>query len=93
MTLCLDVRAIAPRDRHPKIFGTFDALPVGGAFELLNDHDPLPLYQQFQARAPGRFEWDYLQAGPDTWRVAIKRTAAGRAADAGSSCCGGGCGG
>jgi uncharacterized protein (DUF2249 family) len=88
----IDVRAIAPRERHPLIFSTFQALATGQALELVNDHDPRPLYYQFNAQMPGEFAWDYLQSGPDLWRVAITRTADATGA-AGGSCCGGGCGG
>ena len=89
----VDVRAIAPRERHPLIFSTFRGLRPGQAMELVNDHDPRPLYYQFAAETPGAFTWEYLERGPDTWRVAITRTAETVAADAGGSCCGGGCGG
>ena len=88
---CLvDVRSLAPRERHPLIFSTFGALAVGQAMELVNDHDPKPLYYQFQAEMPGAFSWNYLEEGPDTWRVAIKRLAAGNTE--GKTCCGS-CGG
>jgi uncharacterized protein (DUF2249 family) len=89
----VDVRAIAPRERHPLIFSTFRVLKPGQAMELVNDHDPRPLYYQFAAEIPGAFSWEYLEQGPETWRVAITRTAAEAAAAAGGSCCGGGCGG
>ena len=88
----IDVRAIAPRDRHPLIFSTFNGLAAGEALELVNDHDPRPLYYQFNAQAPGQFTWEYLESGPATWRVAITRTQAAPAVE-GGSCCGGGCGG
>jgi uncharacterized protein (DUF2249 family) len=81
----IDVRTIAPRDRHPLIFSTFRTLAPGQALELVNDHDPQPLRSQFDVQAPGEFAWDYLEQGPDTWRVAITRT---RAADDGGVCCG-----
>lgn len=74
MSTTLDVRTVAPRDRHPLIFQTFDDLPSGGAFELVNDHDPKPLYYQFEAEMEGQFTWDYLEEGPDSWRVRIGRT-------------------
>ena len=45
----LDVRDVVPRERHPLIFRTFDALAPGQGFVLVNDHDPKPLYYQFQA--------------------------------------------
>ncbi len=67
----LDVRSIVPRERHPKIFDLFDALPSGGAFELVNDHDPKPLYYQLQAERTGQLAWEYLEQGPSLWRVKI----------------------
>jgi uncharacterized protein (DUF2249 family) len=88
----IDVRDIAPRDRHPLIFSTFRGLRTDETMELINDHDPRPLYYQFQNDAPGSFKWEYLARGPETWRVAITRIAAADPASSGS-CCGGGCGG
>ncbi|HEU4742074.1 MAG TPA: DUF2249 domain-containing protein [Meiothermus sp.] len=69
----LDVRSIAPRERHPKIFGLFDSLEGGQAFELVNDHDPKPLFYQFSAERPEQFGWEYLEQGPETWRVQISK--------------------
>ena len=88
----LDVRDIPPRERHPRIFATFRALQVEEAMELVNDHDPRPLYYQLQSEMPGTFSWRYLAQGPEAWRVEIVRTAAGPAGD-GGACCGGGCSG
>lgn len=70
----LDVRTIAPMNRHTLIFQTFDALSDGAAFELVNDHDPKPLYYQFAAEMPGTFTWDYLERGPAVWRVRVGKT-------------------
>jgi uncharacterized protein (DUF2249 family) len=39
----LDARVIPPRDKHPSIFRTFDALKSGQSMILINDHDPRPL--------------------------------------------------
>lgn len=72
-TQVLDVTTITPRERHPRIFQLFDSLETGEAFELINDHDPKPLYYQFQAERPGQLEWQYLEQGPETWRVRITR--------------------
>ena len=71
----IDVRTIAPRERHPLIFATFDALGAGEAFLLVNDHDPKPLYYQFSAERQGQFSWEYLEQGPETWRVRIGKSA------------------
>ncbi len=70
----LDVRALPPAQRHARIFETFDDLTDGSAFELVNDHDPKPLYYQLAAEQPGSFSWDYLEEGPEVWRVRIGRT-------------------
>jgi uncharacterized protein (DUF2249 family) len=91
---------VPPRERHPLIFSTFRSLAAGQAMELVNDHDPRPLFHQFSAQHPGQFAWDYVEQGPALWRVAITRTQADATADAtadqartSGSCCGGGCGG
>lgn len=72
----LDVRTIQPRDRHPMIFNTFDNLKPGESFELVNDHAPKPLYYQFLHEREGLFAWEYIEEGPETWRVRITRTEA-----------------
>jgi uncharacterized protein (DUF2249 family)/hemerythrin-like domain-containing protein len=69
----LDVREIPPRNRHGLIFDTFDALVPGSAFVLVNDHDPKPLYYQLSVERGGLFTWDYIEQGPETWRVRIAR--------------------
>lgn len=69
----LDVRNIIPRQRHTLIFDTYAALRPGEAFVLINDHDPRPLYYQFAAEHAGQFSWDYLEQGPEVWRVRIGR--------------------
>ncbi len=70
-TTTIDVRTIPPRERHPLIFDTFRGLAPGGAFLLVNDHDPKPLYYQFQAEMSGAFRWEYLEQGPEVWKVRI----------------------
>ena len=85
----IDVRTVPPYERHALIFSTFALLDTGQALELVNDHDPKPLYHQFEARLPGKFSWDYLEEGPGTWRVAITKL---KSAHASGQCCGS-CGG
>lgn len=72
-TTVIDVRDIAPRERHPLIFRTFDELEPGSAFILVNDHEPRPLFYQFEIERPQQFTWDYLEEGPDIWRVRISK--------------------
>jgi uncharacterized protein (DUF2249 family) len=75
-TRVFDVRPISPRVKHAQIFQRWLDLPVGDYFVLLNDHDPVPLRYQFEAQFPGTFAWEYLEAGPDEFRVKIVKLAA-----------------
>jgi len=72
----LDVRDMPPAQRHVTIFEAYDALLPGTGFVLVNDHDPKPLGYQFEAEHAGGFTWDYLENGPEVWRVRIGRPAA-----------------
>jgi AhpD family alkylhydroperoxidase len=72
----LDVRAEPPVRRHAVIFETFEALDAGAGFELVNDHDPKPLYYQLAAERPGVFTWESIDEGPEVWRVRIGRPTA-----------------
>jgi len=69
----LDVREVIPRDRHPLIFRTFDNLKSGESFILINDHDPKPLYYQFLHEREGLFAWEYIERGPEIWKVRITK--------------------
>lgn len=70
----LDIRPIAPMHRHPLIFQRFEGLAPGESFVLVNDHNPKPLYYQFQAEHTGEFTWEYLEEGPEVWRVRLGRS-------------------
>src|SRR5665811_2051918 len=65
----LDVRAETPVRRHAVIFEAFEALDAGAGFELVDDHDPKPLYYQFAAERPGAFTWEPIEEGPSVCRV------------------------
>ena len=75
----IDVRAIPGPQRHPLIFQTFESLQPGEALELVNDHDPFPLQNPFNFMKRGQFSWDYLEQGPQLWRVRIAKLAAAQA--------------
>jgi uncharacterized protein (DUF2249 family) len=72
----LDVRTEIPRRRHELIFESFGEIAPGEAYVLVNDHDPKPLRYQFEAENAGEFSWEYLEEGPEVWRVRIGRVAA-----------------
>ena len=89
LSALIDVRQIAPRERHALIRQMFGDLVVGHSMELVNDHEPKPLHRQFEIDMPGAFTWDYLEAGPQLWRVKITKVSHPHAQ---GRCCGS-CGG
>ncbi len=70
----LDITQVVPREKHPTIFRTFDALAPGQSFILINDHDPRPLQYQFNFERPEQYGWEYLEEGPVTWKVRLTKT-------------------
>jgi uncharacterized protein (DUF2249 family) len=54
-----DARGIAKRFRHAAIFGALDALGPGEAMRFMNDHDPLPLLAQLEARFGETLQVEY----------------------------------
>ncbi|WP_459193224.1 DUF2249 domain-containing protein [Halosimplex sp. J119] len=80
----LDVRDLPPAQRHEQIFAAYDDLEAGTGFVLVNDHDPKPLYHQFEAEEGPAFRWEYRQKEPGEFRVLIGK-AAGAEADATTS--------
>ena len=69
----LDVRELPRAGRHALVVELFDALAPGDGLVLVNDHDPKPLRQQLETKRPARFTWEYLEQGPEVWRVRIGR--------------------
>ena len=86
----IDVRTIAPRERHPLIFSAFDSLAPGEALELVNDHDPRPLFYQFIGRCRANFPGTTSSRAQHLARRHHPR--AGRRARHDGQCCGS-CGG
>ena len=69
----LNVSVIEPRFKHSTIFEKFDSKLPGDALIIHNDHDPKPLYYQLMAERGQTFTWEYLENGPDIWRVKIAK--------------------
>ncbi|NBM20482.1 DUF2249 domain-containing protein [Streptomyces sp. GC420] len=67
----LDVREVPHALRHATVFGALDAVPQGRAMVLVAPHDPLPLLAQIEQRAPGAFSVEYLERGPEAWRLQL----------------------
>jgi uncharacterized protein (DUF2249 family) len=81
----LDVRDLPPAQRHEQIFDAYDELETGTGFVLVNDHDPKPLYHQFEAEAGPAFRWEYRKRDAGEFRVLIAKAATDEPDDAASS--------
>ena len=69
----IDVRIYEKGHKKDIIFKAFEELTLGETIELINDHDPRPLYQQFMLKFPEEFEWEYLEQGSEIWRMGITK--------------------
>jgi len=59
-----DARGVAKRFRHAAIFGALDSLESGETMRFVNDHDPIPLLHQLQARYGETVRIEYRQREP-----------------------------
>ena len=69
----LNVTVLEPRLKHPTIFARFDELKEGENLIIHNDHDPKPLYYQMLGERGNVFNWEYLEEGPEWWKVKITK--------------------
>lgn len=69
----LDVRPVPPQRTHPTVVATYNKLAPGESFVLINDQDLAPVRAALEARSSEAVGWEYLEVGPDVWRVRITR--------------------
>ncbi|MGG3469590.1 DUF2249 domain-containing protein [Neobacillus pocheonensis] len=69
----INVPDYPPREKHLTIFNTFDELVSGETMQIVNDHDLRPLLYQFMMERTEQFTWEYLEEGPEVWKVAISK--------------------
>lgn len=69
----LDGRTIPPAVRHAAILSALAALGPGDGMVLVAPHDPLPLLAGLRSSDPDAFAVDYLERGPEAWRLCFVR--------------------
>ena len=69
----MDLRPMPPFQRHKKIFQIWDTLKKSQTLRIINDHDPKPLWYQFEVEYKDKYKWEYEQKGPKDWIVKIER--------------------
>lgn len=73
----LDVRPVPPKYRYDTIMDAYEALAPGAVLKLTVDHDPTCMYYTLRAtRGEDAFRFEYLERGPEVWRVRVEKTAA-----------------
>ena len=74
----LDVRGVEPKDRFDLIMGSWSRLAPRQTLELAVDHDPKCMYYTLKAtQGDEAFTFTYLEDGPETWRVHVRKNSAG----------------
>jgi uncharacterized protein (DUF2249 family) len=74
----VDARYINPHPEKPKsLFRAFDSLALNESFIFILDHDPFHLTNIMNVIFPGQYSWNYLEKGPDLYRVEVGRVAEG----------------
>lgn len=69
----LDTRVIPHAIRHATIFGALEGLAAGKGILLIANHKPLPLLTQLEQRSPGKFAVEFLEDGPELWKLSMIR--------------------
>ena len=69
-----DIRPFPPTERHEMFYKAFADIKPGEAFEFINDHDPKPLYYQMEAESKEPFRLEYIEKGPEVWKVRVIKT-------------------
>lgn len=67
----MDLRQMAAHERRPRVFDQFDHMQAGDILLLTHSHHSTPLFYLLLAEAPLRFTWEYLEQGPECWRIKI----------------------
>jgi uncharacterized protein (DUF2249 family) len=71
----LDLRDVPPPERHPKIHDAFADLDSGEALTIVNDHEPKPLFYEFQAEVEA-FDadgYDVERRGPEEFVATLPK--------------------
>lgn len=69
----LDARTIPPEVRPATLLSAIDAVAPGASLVLLAPHDPAPLLALIEQRDPDAFAIEYLERGPEVWRLRFSR--------------------
>jgi len=71
----MDVRDLAPEERHPRIHAVLDGLAAGETLVLVTDHRPLHLYTELETVRPGETTWQGAEFEDGRWQTTFTKQA------------------
>ncbi|MDR7856531.1 DUF2249 domain-containing protein [Tissierella sp.] len=71
--LQIDTSGYTASDVNSVVLRTFSSLPVGEKMMLINDSDLSHAFKQLEENQYGKFEWEYIEEGPDVWKVSLAK--------------------
>lgn len=74
--IVVDVGTVDPGERHSMVFDTFARLAPGQTLQLVSDHNPEPLLEEFAAELPDGFWWQGEKGSLGLWRLLIGKPGA-----------------
>lgn len=69
----IEAQEIPATTRHAIIVESFDNLEGGDSLVIVNSHDPIPLLRFFQNSRTDQFVEEYLEKGPEVWRLRLTK--------------------
>ena len=85
----VDLRPLLPEERLDAVLCALRCLRATDALDVVTDTNPRAVHAWLVEEAPGRFSLNYIENGPECWRLRIARR---NARHVESDCCGS-CGG
>lgn len=73
MKKIIDLRVIISADKYRAAVTGFDSIKKGEKLQLINDNDLRSMFYQLSSEMNGRFYWQYVESGPDIWKINIKK--------------------
>jgi len=61
------------KEKTEIVLKNFDQLPVGEKMILINDTDPSHIFNELEQKRYGKFQWEYIEKGPDLWKVSLAK--------------------
>ncbi|NLK43523.1 MAG: DUF2249 domain-containing protein [Tissierellia bacterium] len=71
--LQIDTCGYKTEDITSVVLRSFDQLPVGEKMILINDTDPSHVFNELEEKRFGKFEWEYIEEGPEVWKVSLAK--------------------